>query len=91
MFDHRLTLTKSTLSSANQWNDLRKSRTVNRATNLGLKSSLKTVKAKHVSVTAYHDLSIRCSNSAALNSPKNTFRISFPIRKTNMNACMYIT
>ena len=31
---------KSTRSSANQWKDLRNSRTVNKATNLGEKSSL---------------------------------------------------
>ena len=32
---------KSTLSSASQWNDFRNSSTVNRATNLGEKSSLR--------------------------------------------------
>lgn len=31
-----------------------------RATKRGLKSSLKTVKARQVSVTAYHDRSSRC-------------------------------
>jgi hypothetical protein len=55
-----LVLTKSTLSSASQWKDLRNNKIVNSATNFGLKSSLKTVNAKHVSVTAYHDLSIKC-------------------------------
>ena len=43
---------------------------------------LKTVNARHVSVTAYQDRSIRCSNSAALNWPKNIFLISLPIRIT---------
>lgn len=53
-------LTKSTRSSANQWKHLRKRRRVKRATKRGLKSSLKTVKAKQVSVTAYHERSRRC-------------------------------
>ncbi|XP_023716397.1 uncharacterized protein LOC111869249 [Cryptotermes secundus] len=35
---------------------------VMRATNFGLKSSRKMVKARHVSVTAYHDHSMRCCN-----------------------------
>jgi hypothetical protein len=43
---------------------------VNRAINFGLKSSLKTVKAKHVSVSAYQNRSIKCSNSAARNVPR---------------------
>ena len=64
-------LTKSTRSSASQWNDLRNNNTVNKATNLGLKSSRKTVKAKHVSVNAYQKRSNKCSNSAARNVPKN--------------------
>ena len=53
-------LTKSTLSSANQWKHLRNSNNVKRATKRGEKSSRKTVKARHVSVTAYHERSIRC-------------------------------
>jgi len=55
-------LTKSTLSSASQWKDFRNRRTVKSATNFGLKSSRKTVKARQVSVTAYHDRSMRCCN-----------------------------
>ena len=51
---------------------------------------LKTVKAKHVSVTAYHERSIKCSNSAALRRPKNIFRIIFPNNTTNTKACKYI-
>lgn len=53
-------LTKSTRSSASQWKHLRKRRRVKRATKRGLKSSLKTVKARQVSVTAYHERSRRC-------------------------------
>ena len=81
---------KSTRSSDNQWKLFRKSKSVNKATNLGEKSSLKktnilvkikctydvytiqnvykdnqtylkTVNAKHVSVTAYQLRSTRCS------------------------------
>lgn len=39
---------------------MRKSSRVKRATKRGEKSSLKTVKAKQVSVTAYQERSIRC-------------------------------
>ncbi len=98
---------KSTRSSANQWKDLRNSKTVNKATNFGEKSSLQhaktlkhlnkqhiekltylnTVNARHVSVTAYHDRSIRCSNSAALSRPKKILRTSLPKRMTKTNAC----
>lgn len=53
-------LTKSTRSSANQWKHLRKSSRVKRATKRGEKSSLNTVKARHVSVTAYQERSMRC-------------------------------
>lgn len=53
-------LTKSTLSSASQWKHLMKSSRVKRPTKRGEKSSLNTVKARHVSVTAYQDRSIRC-------------------------------
>lgn len=53
-------LTKSTLSSASQWKHLRKSRRVKRATKRGEKSSLNTVNARHVSVTAYQERSMRC-------------------------------
>jgi len=55
---------------------------VKSATNFGEKSSLKTVNARQVSVTAYHDLSKRCSNSAARRLPKNILRMSFPNRIT---------
>ena len=51
---------------------------------------LKTVKAKHVSVTAYHPRSIKCSNSAARSWPKNIFRIIFPNSQTKTKACKYI-
>ena len=51
---------------------------------------LKTVKARHVSVTAYQDRSIKCSNSAALNRPKNIFRITFPNNTTKTKACKYM-
>lgn len=61
----------STRSSASQWNDFRNNSTVNKATNRGLKSFRKTVKAKHVSVKAYQKRSSKCSNSAALNVPRN--------------------
>ena len=76
---------KSTRSSDNQWKLFRNSKSVNKATNLGEKSSLKikihfgqnvsstdtsksilptylkTVNARHVSVTAYQLRSTRCS------------------------------
>lgn len=58
--DRQCLRTKSTLSSASQWKHLRKSSKVKRATKRGEKSSLKTVKAKQVSVTAYQERSIRC-------------------------------
>ena len=53
-----------------------------------LTTHLKTVNARHVSVTAYHDRSMRCSNSAALSRPKNNFRIIFPTKITNTKAWM---
>ena len=52
---------------------------------------LKTVNAKHVSVMAYHDLSIKCSNSAALSRPKKTLLINLPKSMTSTKACKYIT
>lgn len=57
------------------------------ATNFGLKSSRNTVKAKQVSVKAYQNRSIRCSNSAALNVPKNILKPikqSFVTKKKNV-------
>lgn len=59
-FPHLQSLTKSTLSSANQWKHLRNNNRVKRATKRGEKSSRNTVKARHVSVTAYQERSIRC-------------------------------
>ena len=56
-----------------------------------IKTHLKTVNAKHVSVMAYHDLSIKCSNSAALSRPKKTLLISLPKSMTSTKACKYIT
>ena len=47
---------------------------------------LKTVNAKHVSVTAYQERSIKCSNSAALRRPKNNFVIVFPNSTTKTKA-----
>lgn len=47
---------------------------VNRAINFGLKSSLKTVNAKQVSVRAYQKRSIKCSNSAARKVPRKIWR-----------------
>lgn len=78
---------KSTRSSASQWKHFKKRSNMKSATNFGLKSSLNMVKARQVSVTAYHDRSTRCSNSAARNWPKNTFRINFPASITIINAC----
>ena len=40
---------------------------------------------------AYHDLSIKCSNSAALSRPKKTLLISLPKSITSTKACKYIT
>ena len=48
---------------------------------------LKTVKARQVSVTAYQLRSIRCSNSAALNWPKNSFLINLPVKITSTRDC----
>ena len=82
---------------------MRKRSRVKRATNLGEKSSLlkklisqnfllqathlKTVKARQVSVTAYQLRSIKCSNSAALNWPKNNFLINLPVKITRTRDC----
>ena len=48
---------------------------------------LKTVKARQVSVTAYQLRSMRCSNSAALNWPKNSFLINLPVKITSTRDC----
>ncbi|TNN41083.1 hypothetical protein EYF80_048747 [Liparis tanakae] len=48
------------IPQASQWKHLRKSRSVKRATKRGEKSSLNTVNARHVSVTAYQERSMRC-------------------------------
>ena len=67
--DGHKSLTKSTRSSASQWKHLRNKRNVNMVTNLGLKSSRNTVKAKHVSVMAYQ---LRSSKCLKVNKHTNT-------------------
>lgn len=71
------------LETHSQWKHLRNKSRVKRETNFGDRSSRKTVKARHVSVTAYHDLSIKCSISIVLRVPKNIFLANFPARMTN--------
>ena len=45
------------------------------------------MKARQVSVTAYQLRSIKCSNSAALNWPKNNFLINLPVKITSTRDC----
>lgn len=87
MFMFGLLSMKSTLSSASQWKHLRKRSRAKIPTNLAFRSSLNTVKARQVSVTAYQALSIRCSSSAALRVPKNIFRISLPTSRNITRNC----
>ena len=77
---------RSILSSRSQWKHLASRSTVNIATNLEVKSSRKTVKARHVSVKTYQPFSIRCSTSVSRNRPKNSLHRILPTRITNTKA-----
>ena len=66
---------KSTLSSQSQWNPFNMKKIVNAATNPGDKSSRNIVKARQVSIMAYHVRSIRFSVSACRRVPKNILKM----------------
>ena len=67
---------KSTLSSQSQWNPFSMKKMVNAATKPGDKSSRNIVKARQVSIMAYHVRSIRFSVSAWRRVPKNILEMN---------------
>ena len=76
---------KSTLSSQSQWNPFSIKKIVNAATKPGDKSSRNIVKARQVSIMAYHVRSIRFSVSAWRRVPKNILKNNFFIMNHNLS------